>query len=270
MKTCTVLTSAILALSLSLTASAQVARPSDREVEKQIDAVQKSVKDFGRSLDPDLRRGTVRGKTTEVNVANFLEDFDAEIARLRDRFEPGYSASAEVVTVLRRAGDLEAFVKSQPASLKGRSEWDVAAASIKELAGAYGTTFPMPEDGAARRINDAEVGQAADAVVKEVSAYKKALSGAFSKDESAALKAAQKSADELATAAKNLKARIKSGKAASGEAGVVAEKRAAAQAAVTGRTLPEAATKAWKGIESAVGKIGQAFGAAQPAPAAPG
>ena len=100
MKTFTVLTSAILALSLSLTASAQVARPSDREVEKQIDAVQKSGKDFGRSLDPDLRRGTVRGKTTEVNVANFLEDFDAEIARLRDRFEQGYSARGEVINVL--------------------------------------------------------------------------------------------------------------------------------------------------------------------------
>ncbi len=256
-----VLSGAALALAFSLTASAQMARPSDRAVEKLIDGAQESLKRFERSLDADLKRGLIRGTSTEVNVEHYLADFNTDIERLRDRFEPGYSASAEALMVLRRANGVDAFVKSQPASLKGRSEWDVAAASFNELAGAYGTTFPMPAEAPPRRINDAEIGQAADAVAKQAGAYKKSLTAAFGKEESEQLKAAQKSADELASAAKALKSRIGSGKAASGEAAVVAEKFAAAEASVTGRTLPEPAVKAWDGVEAAVGKIDQAFGA---------
>jgi hypothetical protein len=125
----------------------------------------------------------------------------------------------------------------------------------------------LPEGTAVRRINDAEIVQATDAITKQASAYRKALKGAFRKEESAALQTAQKSADALSSAAKNLKSRIKSGKPATGEAAVVTEKLAAAEAAVAGRTLPESATTAWKGVKGAAGKIDQAFGVAQPAAA---
>lgn len=248
-------------------ATAQVARPSDKAVTGLIEGVQKSVKAFEKSLDSDLRKGTIRGATTEVNVQNYLNDFDTEIDRLRDRFKPKYSASAEVQGVLRTANGIERFVKSQPPSFKGRSEWDVAAASLNQLAGAYAATFPLPDNAAVRRINDAEITEAADAVTKQGQSYRKALKDAFTKEESAALETAQKSVDALSTAAKNLKSRIKSGKPASGEAGVVAEKFAAVQAAVAGRTLPEPATAALKGITSAVAKIDQAFEAPGPAAA---
>jgi hypothetical protein len=50
---------------------------------------------------------------------------------------------------------------------------------------------------------------------------------------------------------------------------VVGEKFAAAQAAAAGRTLPEKAAAAWKGVASAVDKIDQAFGASRPAAANP-
>jgi hypothetical protein len=259
------LSSAVLAFICSLTAAAQGARPSDRTVEKLIDGMQSSFREFERNLDSDLKRGTIRGKKTEVNVENYLDDFETDIKRLQDRFEPQYSASAEVSTVLERANDVDTYIKSQPPSLKGRSEWDAVAAALNELAAAYATKFPMPDDAPPRRINDAEVVQATDAVTKHATAYRKALKDAFTKEESAALQAAQKSVDALSTAAKNLKSRMKSGKPASGEAGVVAEKYAAVQASVAGRTFPEPALAAWKGIEAAVGKINQAFGVTKPA-----
>jgi hypothetical protein len=217
------------------------------------------VKQFERNLDSKVANGTIRGATTEVNVKNYMKDFNEDLDRLRERFKSDYSASAEAATVLTKAGGIQKFIDSQPASLKGRSEWDVAAASLKELAAAYGTTFPVPAETPPRRINDEEITQAADTMTKHAQNYKKQLKGAFTKEESEQLAAAQKSADELAAAAKNLKSRVKSGKPASGEAGVVAEKYAAAQAAVAGRSLSEQAQGEWKNVSSAAGKIEQAF-----------
>ena len=47
-------------------------------------------------------------------------------------------------------------MKGQPATMKGRPEWDRHAAGLKLLAQAYGTTFPLPEGASASRVNDKE------------------------------------------------------------------------------------------------------------------
>jgi hypothetical protein len=104
------------------------------------------------------RPGTIRGAQAGVNVDRYFEDFNTDLERLEERFKAKYSASAEVLTVLRKATDIDRFIDSQPASLKGRSEWDEAAAALKQLAEAYGTTFPLTAGAPGpRRINDQEV-----------------------------------------------------------------------------------------------------------------
>lgn len=67
--------------------------------------------------------------------------------------------------IMKRAEGLDKFVDSQPASLKGRSEWDTFTASLNELAGAYGTTFPLKADSPPRRMNDLEIQQATESAV---------------------------------------------------------------------------------------------------------
>lgn len=248
--------------------SAQVARPSDDTVRSLIENVDKAVKTFERKLDPKVRKGTIRGATTEVNVESYLEDYATDIERLDERFKAKYSASAELQTVLRKGADIGRFMDSQSSSLKGRSEWDVAVAALKSLAEAYGTTFPLPAGASPRRINDQEVEETAEALAQHAQTYRKGLKDAFSKEEEAALKAAQESADQLATAAKNLRSRVSSGKPASGEAGVVVENYATAEKALAGRTLSDSAAQAWTNAKKAVDKIKQAFGASEPAEAA--
>jgi hypothetical protein len=257
--------SSLLYLCVALTAllsaptNAQVARPGDRAVSEIIDGVQKSVNQFERGLDSDFKHATLRGAKTDVRVDNFLEDFNADIERLRARFKGTYSASADVAAVLHKATKVDAFIQSQPPSFKGRSDWDVAAAKLKELASAYETTFPTPGDASARRINDAEIEQAAETISREAKTFRKGLSGAFPKNEAAALATAQKSADSLSRAADTLKTRSRSDKPASGEAGVLAEALAATKTSVEGRTLPEPATAAWGRIETAAKTVAQAF-----------
>jgi hypothetical protein len=238
---------------------AQVARPTDAAVSKMMESMQKSVKQFEKNLPSDFKRSTLRGEKTDVNVENFMKDFNKDIERLRERFKPTYSASADVAAVLHKATKVDAFVKSQPPSFKGRSEWDAAAAELQKLAMAYETTFPTPPDASARRVNDKEIQQAADTISKEARAYRKAIGKAYSKDEKDALAAAQKSADGLSKAADSLSSRSQSGKPASGEAGVLAEALAAVETAVAGKTLPESATAAWGRISTAAQTIEQAF-----------
>jgi len=261
--------SSLLYLCLALTAllsaptNAQVARPGDRAVSDIIDGVQSSVSQFERGLDSDFKTATLRGEKTDVRVENFLEDFNEDIERLRARFKGAYSASADVAAVLHKATKVDKFVQSQPPSFKGRSDWDVAAAKLKELASAYETSFPTPGDASPRRINDAEIEQAAETISKEAKTFRKGLSGAFPKEDAAALATAQKSADSLSKAADTLKNRSRSDQPASGEAGVLAEALAATKISVAGRTLSEPATAAWGRIETAAKTVSQAFSSAE-------
>jgi hypothetical protein len=252
---------------------AQTARPSDDGVVSMIETVQKDVKEFERKLDKDVRKGKVRGPTAEVDVDSYLEDFNDNLEKLGDRFKKDYSASSEVLTVLNQANGIQRFIDSQPPTLKGRSEWDVAKASLNQLAGAYGTAFPLPANPSARRINDAELEQAAELVAKQAETFRKGVKDAYSKEEKGALETVQADADAVSDAARKLASKIDDEKPATGEAANLARSVAAVEKDVAGRTLPAAATAAWAEISKAMNKINQSFGVAdtaakaEPAPA---
>lgn len=262
MKATTLAVCAALALLVLQPATAQVARPSDKAVVKLIEKAQESVEDFRKRLDPDVRKGTIRGASAEVDVERYFDDLEVDFERLGKRFKPDYSASAEALAVLVKTNGIDRFMKSQSAAMKGRSEWDVAAVALNELAAAYGTAFPASGEPTARRVNDGEIEQASSDLVKHAQSYRKGLKAGFTKEEEAALKAVQSDVDALADAAKNLKSRVGSGKPASGEAGVVLERHAAVSKGMAGRSPAESATEAWIGIEKSVATIERAFGVA--------
>ena len=241
-------------------ALAQSARPADSEVEKLIQQVEKSAQVFERELDKDLKKAIVRGPSGEMEMKTFLEDFNTAIDRVKERFEPKYAASSEVTALVRRAGDLDAFVKSQPPSLKGRSEWDSFASSLNSLAAAYGSSFPMKDDNPPRRINDLEVEQAADAAVKSGQSLKRSLSKVYGKEDKEALKTAEDDIDAMTKAAKGLKARVDDKKPASGEAALFVESVQKVKTDIGDRTLTADARTAADGIEASLSKVEQAFG----------
>ena len=256
-----ILTMVLTALALlSGPALAQSARPPDSQVESLIGQMEKSASQFERSLDRDLKKATIRSPNGEMQMESFLEDFNTGIKRLKDRFDKDYSASSELLALMRRATELDTFIRSQPPSLKGRSEWDVYAASLNALASAYGSAFPMQEDNPPRRMNDLEIKQAADSAVKSGSSLKSALSKVYGKDEDAARKTAAAEIDAMSKGAKGLKARIDDKKPASGEAAVFTEAVKKLQTTLSAKTLTPEATKALDGINASFRKVQQAFG----------
>jgi hypothetical protein len=249
-----------LAALFSAAALAQSARPSDGQVEKLIEQTQKAEADFDRALDSKLKNAIVRGPSGEVMVSIFLADFKTDIERMKERFDPKYAASAELVMIIRRAEGLDKFIDSQPASLKGRSEWDTFTASLNELAGAYGASFPMKADSPPRRMNDLEIQQASDAAVTNGQALRKSLPTVYGKEDKDGIKAAESDIDAMTKAAKGLKARVDDGKPASGEAVVFAEAAAKVQTALGDRTLTADAKTAADGLNASLSKVEQAFG----------
>jgi hypothetical protein len=251
---------ALAALILVAPAFAQSARPPDSQVESLIEQMEKASSQFERALDRDLKRATIRSPNGEMQMEPFLEDFNTSIERLKDRFDKDYAASSELTALMRRATDLDNFIKSQPPSLKGRSEWDSYSASLNALAAAYGSSFPMKEDNPPRRMNDLEIKQAADNAVKSGESLKKQLSKVYGKDDDEARKVAAAEVDAMTKGAKGLKDRVDDRKPASGEAAVFTEAVKKLETTLGSKTLTPDATKALDGIKASYSKVEQAFG----------
>jgi hypothetical protein len=247
----------------SAPALAQTDRPTDQDVKRLIERINDERDRFEDQLDSELKGKVLRAPSGEVNVERYLDDLQDNVGKLKDRFKPEYSASAEALTVLRQGSDIYGYMSSQAPNLKGASEWGRLAASLGQLAAAYGTTFPLPADGRARRLNDREVRQAADEVADSADRFMKELDTALKSDPSvdtATREAAVKEVDQLRQDAKALSSRLGDRKPASGEAKQLVERASRVQAAVAGRSLSPAAETAWGGVRSGVEKVAQSFG----------
>jgi hypothetical protein len=167
---------AIVIVTMAAPSGAQDApRLSDNELKGLIEDVDHARDRFEDALDGGFKHSIVRGPRGEVQVNQYLDDLQENTGRLKDRYNSGYSASAEARTVLQQGSDIQRYMSRQPDSMEGRSEWDRLAGSLSTLAHAYATTFPLPPDASVRRINDKEAGAAADAAVKAADQFKKAV-----------------------------------------------------------------------------------------------
>lgn len=195
----------------------EVPRLSDSELKSLIENVHHARDRFEDALDGDFKHSIVRGPRGEVQVNQYLDDLQENVNRLKDRYNSGYSASAEARTVLQQGSDIASFMQRQPDSMKGRSEWDRMAGSLGTLAHAYATTFPLPPEAAVRRINDREAAESAKAAAKAADGFKKAVRNdpALPKEQRQALEGR---ADTLASACKDVRSRLNDHKPATAEA----------------------------------------------------
>ena len=223
----------LLATALSLSsmpafAQARAERLSDKDVKALIDQVDEGRDKFEGNLDGEFKGSTMRGPNGETKVSGALQDYQDNTKKLKERFTPDYSASAEVATVLKQSTAIDTFLKGSATTMKGRSEWDRLTATLKRLAEAYGTTFPFPDGGTARRMNDKETAAAAAAIADAANRFKSDLD----KDKTLAKPdkdAAKKDVDALIKLADTVKSRTNDGKPATAEVRQLVEQAAKLQ-----------------------------------------
>jgi len=238
-------------------------RLNDKDVKALLDRIDNDRDRFEDQLDGKLKRSIIRGPGGEVNVERYLDDLQENVDKLKGRFTPQYAASAEVTTVLRQGTDVQRYMSTLPPNFDGASEWNRLAASLGELAAAYGTVLPLPEAQQARRLNDSEVRKAADDVAKGADRFRKELDSSLKKDKAidkATREASVKDADGVKQDAQKLASLVGDGRPASGEAQSLLQHAAKVQAASSGRALSSAAQSAWESVESGLDKVAQAFG----------
>jgi len=241
-------------------AQEMMARPSDKDVKQLVKNIEKQYRSFDRALDSKFKRSILRGATGEIQVSYYLEDLEESIGQLAKRFTGSYSASAEATETLRRADFMNSYVRDNP-QMKGANEWDVLGSSLQQLALAYGTTFPLPDDAAIRRIGDGELQDAATEVSKLAKGMKKPVRKYVKGTDE--LKAASKSLDgalsALSDQGRTLASRIRSGKPASAEARQMMEAVERIETLLETEGMPGEVTTAWQEGARGISKIRQAF-----------
>ena len=238
-----------------------LARSSDKEVKSLVKALTTAERKFEKALDSKFKRSILRGPGVEVKVGDYLEDLSDATTNLEKRFTGSYAASAEATEVLQRSSLMHGYVRKNP-SLKGANEWDSVAVLLQQLATAYGSTFPLPDDAAIRRIGDAELADAASELRKFSRSFQKTLRSSTRKipDLSEPVKAGVDDLKFIESSSRTLASRIQSGKPASAEARQLMEAVTRVQALMDMEAMPEQATAEWAAAARPITKITQSFG----------
>ena len=214
-----------------------LARASDKQVKALVKSITSAEAKFEGALDSQFKRSILRGPGIEVKVGDYLTDPTEATKNLEKRFAGSHAASAEATEVLQRSSLMHGYVRKNPSS-KGANEWDAVAALLQQLATAYGSTFPLPEDAAIRRIGDREPAEPG--------------------------KAGEKDLNFISKSSTTLASRIRSGKPASAEARQLMEAVARVQALVDMEGIPEKVAAECAAVARPVAKISQSFGLAPP------
>jgi hypothetical protein len=251
------LVSALSLWSIPALAQARPERLSDKDVKTLIEQVDTGRDKFEGNLDGPFKGSTLRGPKGETKVAGALQDYQDSTQKLKDRFTPDYSASAEVATVLKQSTGIDTFMEGSASAMKGRSEWDQQATNLKHLAEAYGTTFPLPDGATVRRMNDKETAGFATAIATATDRFKSDLDKASTLAKSDR-DAAKKDADVLIKQANAVKSRTSDGKLATAELRQLVEQVAKLQTFVGAHPIPTMTN--WETVKTSLGKLQQAFG----------
>jgi hypothetical protein len=257
----------VLVASMAAPAPALAAdRLTDRDVRELVSRIEQGRDRFDDAVDGKLKRSIARGPSGEVNVDDYLNDFQENIDRVEERLSAEYAASAEVATLLHQGTGIDRFFRQQPPGTRGESEWNRLAADLKTLAAAYGTDFPLPEGAAVRRLGDREVAAAAEEVARSAGRLKKSLESDLRKDRmlpKADREAIVREADQLAKDAKALRSRVRGGKPSSAEADRLLSRAAKLRAFIDGHQVPTAADD-WSGIDARLQGIASAYAMTAP------
>jgi len=249
---------ALLHWSMPASAQAPPSRPSDKAVADLIEQVDKARDKFEGSLDSSLKQSLLRSATGEVSVSAYLQDLQDNIKKFKDRYTPVYAASAEAEAVLKQCNTIDAYVQRTTTMTKGRSEWEQMASALKNLAAAYGTTFPLPVGAPVRRMGDGETAEAVGVLADSAQQLKSAI-GADKTLLKPDLDAGKKLADDLSKSAKTLKSRLTEGKPTSAESRAVFDQIAKLNTFATGHpTL--LSVPALASLKTAWAKLEQSFG----------
>jgi len=257
-----------VALMMALVSGVAILAAADRMTDKDLKTLVERVDEerdrFEDALDGKLKSSIVRGPAGEADVGKFLDDFQNNVDRLKERMNADYAGSAEVSTILQQATIIDNFFRQQPAGTKGDSEWTRLAGSLKTLATTYGTSFPTAPGATVRRMSRKEFTGLASEIADNADQFKKALDDDLKKD--TAVTQAQretivKEADALKKDAEELRSAVNDDRPSAGESERLLSRGSKLQAFMDARKVPTpTAQGAWGQMSPRLQRLAGEYG----------
>jgi len=253
------LAGALASWSVPAAAQAPAERLGDKDVKALVDTIDTSRDKFEGNLEGSFKGSMVKGPNGETKVAGALQDYQDSTKKLQGRFTPDYAAGPEVAKILQQATLIDAYMKSQPLTMKGRTEWERHVVDLNRLAAVYGTTFPLPAGATVQRANDKEPIAAAAGIASAGSRFKSDLDKAKSVPKPAR-DAAKKDTEVMVKQANTVKGRISDGKPATADVQLLGEHIAKLQAVMGAQQIP---STNWPMVQASFANLQKAFGLAK-------
>jgi hypothetical protein len=252
----------LVALTAGLVMLPLVARATDRlndsEVDQLLSTIETDRAAFEASLDTKLKNAVIKGPRGEVNTNEFFDDVQDQVTRTKERFHSDYSASSEVIALLGYGTRLDRWSASQATSYKGSTEWNTLSSDFKRLAAAYNTTFPTPENGMARRYNDADLKTAVANVEKYCDPFRSELEASLTANKTVTPETRQSTlqqVDTLKSYASALGKSLESGQKGITEADALIKQGLIVAAWVAKNQVSAATSSAWTPLRGELGKV---------------
>lgn len=259
---------AALALALALPfAAAAAERLNDEQVKKLIQDIDQGYDAWKRGLEKEnLDDAVITSAERTIKVKTFLVDFEKAIDGVKDRFNPGYAASPEVLALLRRGSDVE--LRNRRQGLTPSSEWPALATKLGSLAAAYAADWPVEDmNFKAARLNDGELASKAEHVARSAKLLQGESDKAAKADKSidkAARESLKRSIQALEQKAKDVQARVKDDRPASVEVTGLLSQASDVKATLAKLSLASAGGEGWRGIQSGLEALAHAYALPRP------
>lgn len=253
----------ILALGLPIGAAA-AERMTDAQVKKLIEDIDDGYGTWKQTLEKsNLDDAVITSAERTVKVKDFLRDFEKAIDVLKDRFEPNYAASAEVLALLRRGSDVE--LRNRRQSLTPDSTWSALGSKLDALAHAYGAAWPIESMNVLpARLNDDELAgkvEQMEKAAKELQGETDRAAKANKSVDKATRESLKASIQQIGQKAKDVRSRIKEDRPAAVEVGQLLSEAGKVKETLAKLSLPSAS---WPGIESGIEALARAFDLPKP------
>lgn len=121
---------------------------SDAQVRQLVRSLENRVTQFSRSLRTDLNRRSIDSRERD-DAQRQLTEFEAALARLRNRVNIGTATETDVRAVLDPAAYLNSFINNNQLNARVESDWTAVRSDLDRLASSYNvagnwSTTPIP------------------------------------------------------------------------------------------------------------------------------
>lgn len=151
-------------------------RLSEQEVKNLLDRVERGADRYRSSLKAALGESRYDGRSTENDINQFIEDFEAATDRLESRFDDDRSAAGLVEEVLKRGVLIDSFMARHRLTASAQDDWLQLRGDLDRLAQAYAVRWNWAGVlTGAYRVNDKQVESLLGRIEKDADQFRKSL-----------------------------------------------------------------------------------------------